>query len=323
MAIRNRRGDYNDYRPSKMLSGELAVTLQNDPKAIDGKALHASFGNGVDKTLMTFEDAEAMIEDASEQAATEAVEAATHQAEIYAENSSTSATQSQSYAVGGTGSRAGENTDNSKYYKEEAASSASNAASSASNASSSASAAASSASQAGSSADRASSSASEAALSASQAASSASQAGSSADRADSEAEKSEAWAVGTKDGVPVGSSEDQYNNNSKHWAEQARSTAQTVQADKIFTNFAHYEATTTASQSYKIGDYLTHNGYLYRVTSPIASGGVITIGTNVIQTSVGYELNNLLDTITIDGVRYAATHYVQNGIPYTRLVEVS
>ena len=266
MAIQNRRGDYNDYRPSKMLPGELGVTLLNDPKAVDGKALHASFGQGVDKTLMTFEDAEAMIEDASEQAATEAVEAATHQAEIYAENSSASATQSQSYAVGGTGSREGENTDNSKYYKEEAASSASNAASSASNASSSASAAASSASQAGS----------------------------SADRADSEAEKSEALAVGTKDGVHVGSFEDQYNNNSKYWAEQAQSTAQTVQADKIFTDFAHYEATTTASQAYKIGDYLTHNGYLYRVTSPIASGGTITIGTNVIQTSMGYELSNLL-----------------------------
>lgn len=40
-------------------------------------------------------------------------------------------------------------------------------------------------------------------------------------------------------------------------------------------------------------------------------------------TTYDFTVTNGEDTITIDGVRYAATHYVQNGIPYTRLVEVS
>ena len=84
MAIRHRRGDYNDYRPNKMLSGELAVMLQHDPRAVDGKALHAAFAPGDEKTLMTFEDAEIMIEDATEIATQEAIEYASAEAEAWA-----------------------------------------------------------------------------------------------------------------------------------------------------------------------------------------------------------------------------------------------
>ena len=138
MAIQNRRGDYNDYKPARMLAGELAVTLQNDPKAVDGKALHVAFAPGSEKTLMTFEDAEGMIEDATEQATAEAISGATSRAETAATTATNQATASKSYAVGGTSSRSGEDTDNSKYYKEQAASSASSASSSSSSASSSA-----------------------------------------------------------------------------------------------------------------------------------------------------------------------------------------
>ena len=84
MAIQHRRGDYSDYRPNKMLSGELATTLQHDPKALDGKALHVAFAAGVEKTLMTFEDAEAMIEDATAIALDNAIERATGEAEAWA-----------------------------------------------------------------------------------------------------------------------------------------------------------------------------------------------------------------------------------------------
>ena len=41
-------------------------------------------------------------------------------ASLSASNAETSATQAQSYAVGGTGTRDNENTDNAKYYKEQA-----------------------------------------------------------------------------------------------------------------------------------------------------------------------------------------------------------
>ena len=61
--------------------------------------------------------------DISETVLPEIFALATYQMNISIEN----ATKSQSYAVGGTGSRSGENTDNSKYYKEHAAGSAASA----------------------------------------------------------------------------------------------------------------------------------------------------------------------------------------------------
>jgi hypothetical protein len=62
--------------------------------------------------------------------------------------------------------------------------------------------------------------------------------------------------------------------------------------ERILGNFATYQATLTASKAYKVGEFLTYNGYLYRVTTAIASGGTITIGTNVVQTTVGDEVAN-------------------------------
>jgi hypothetical protein len=63
-------------------------------------------------------------------------------------NASASASKSQSYAVGGTGTRTGEDSDNAKYYAEQASNSASSAESSASSATSSATSAATSAASA-------------------------------------------------------------------------------------------------------------------------------------------------------------------------------
>ena len=115
------------------------------------------------------------------------------------------ATLSKSYAVGGTGSRSGENTDNAKYYKEQAASSASAASSSASSASSSASSATDSASTARTKATEASTSA----LSAY----------GSAHEAITQAGNAEAWAVGQRNGTDVPSTDPTYQNNAKYYAE--------------------------------------------------------------------------------------------------------
>ena len=68
--------------------------------------------------------------------------------------------------------------------------------------------------------------------------------------------------------------------------------AANMDAGSLLGNFATVEDTNTASQSYKAGDYLVLNNLLYRVTSPIASGGNIVIGTNVVQTTVGEEVAN-------------------------------
>ena len=237
MAITHRKGNYNDYDPSRMRPAEFGVTLANDPKAVDGKAVHIAFAAGEDKTLMTFEDAEKMIEVAAE----EATEAATSQAQQYATNSANSAKESRSYAKGGTSSRSGEDTDNAMYYKNQAASSASSASSSASQAANSmniadqaanaafeqaqtatakANEAAASAQAAATSATNASSSATAASTSAGQAASSATAASDSAEDAQEMSYTAEAWAVGTKNGIDVGSGDPQYHNNAKYYAEQ-------------------------------------------------------------------------------------------------------
>lgn len=163
MAIQHRRGDYLDYKPSKMLSGEIATTLQNDPRAVDGKAIHAAFAPGDEKTLMTFEDAELQIEQATEVA----IEAATSRAETAATNAATSET-------------------NANTYKNQAANSATSASGSASTATTKA-----------------------------------SEASNSATTAANHRRNAEAWARGTKDGTPVTSSDEQYENNAKYYAEQA------------------------------------------------------------------------------------------------------
>lgn len=56
---------------------------------------------------------------------------------------------------------------------------------------------------------------------------------------------------------------------------------------------ATIEASTTASKAYAVGDYLIINDKVYKVTVAIASGGTITVGTNVTETKVGAELTEL------------------------------
>ena len=84
-------------------------------------------------------------------------------------------------------------------------------------------------------------------------------------------------------------------------AEQARDDAQAAAetaahdamidcAVEAFKSIATYEATSTASQPYVIGDYIGYDGKLYRVTTAISSGGTITPGTNCYQTNLGNEI---------------------------------
>jgi len=92
------------------------------------------------------------------QAVTDA-SASASSASTSATNASNSATEAESYAKGGTGSRQGEDTDNAKYYKEQADASATNASTSATNASTSATTATNKATEASTSATNASNSA--------------------------------------------------------------------------------------------------------------------------------------------------------------------
>ncbi len=182
-----------------------------------------------------------------------------------ASSASASSLKAEGYAVGtqnGTPAESGEPYyhDNSKFYKEQAATSATNAATSESNASGSASAASGSASSASASSleaegyakgtqggtpvtsgspyfeanakfykEQAATSATNAATSESNASGSASAASGSANTASQKALDSEAWAEGTRGGVPVGPGDPTYEKNAKYWAEQA--SAGQIQAD--------------------------------------------------------------------------------------------
>ena len=145
-------------------------------------------------------------------------------------------------------------------------------------------------------------------------------------------QQSEAWAVGTIDGAPVESTDPQYHNNSKYYAEQAAGSAADASdyataasgsasdasdyataasgsasdahddavaaaavkdaVEAILGVYATVEESTTASRPYKVGEHLILNNVLYRVTVAIAQSGTITPNTNCKQTTVGDEIAN-------------------------------
>lgn len=53
---------------------------------------------------------------------------------------------------------------------------------------------------------------------------------------------------------------------------------------------ATVEATATASKNYSVGDLLVYDGKLYEVTSAIATGATIIVGSNVTQTTVETQI---------------------------------
>ena len=60
----------------------------------------------------------------------------------------------------------------------------------------------------------------------------------------------------------------------------------------ILGDFAPIESN-PVSKAYTVGQYLIFNGNLYKVTTDIAQGGTLVIGTNVQATTVNNELTNL------------------------------
>lgn len=311
MAIQMRRGPLAQYDDSKMLPGEWGISIDDDTN--DQKAFVA-FAPGIDKEVLFVEDAEERIE----AIAAEAVADATEQAKAWArgngfhvndyasgDGSTTAFTlteppatvlgvyvngaETSAYTVSGAvitfteAPASGEDNirvyytvntqyDNAKYYKEQAASSASSA----------------------------STSASTATTKASQASTSASTASTAATTATTQATKAQSYAVG---GTSSRTGED--TDNAKYYKEQAEAAAAMLDAEKILGDFAHYESTTTASKPYKTGEFLTYNGYLYRVITAIASGGTITPGTNCVQTTIGDEIAN--DVLRFENVAVSAT----------------
>ena len=76
------------------------------------------------------------------------------------------------------------------------------------------------------------------------------------------------------------------------YPENLRAKIEGLPTDFI-TLIADTEKTTTASKNYAVGDYLIYNNQLYKVTSAIASGATITVGTNVTATTIMAEIKAL------------------------------
>ena len=90
----------------------------------------------------------------------------------------------------------------------------------------------------------------------------------SATAADGSAENSEAWAVGTRDGVPVPSTDPAYNNNSKYWATQGGANSLAGLSD-------------TDINSPTDGQGLVYNYSTSKwINGNVSSGSTITVFTN-------------------------------------------
>lgn len=95
MAIQNRRGDYNNFDPTKQVAGEFAVVLTNDPNTDDGKSVYIAYGAGNVKRLATYQEIAGLAEQAQE-SATNAAESEDN-ANISATNASVSETNALEY----------------------------------------------------------------------------------------------------------------------------------------------------------------------------------------------------------------------------------
>lgn len=63
---------------------------------------------------------------------------------------------------------------------------------------------------------------------------------------------------------------------------------------RLPSTIAPVERSVTSSANYAVGDYLILNNTLYKVTSAIAAGGKITVGTNVTATTIMAEIKALI-----------------------------
>lgn len=125
MAIRMRRGNLADFDPTKQLSGEFGVSIDN---SAGNQKVFMAFGNGNVKELMTVEDAEAqigeLVDDAVDAAIGDIVDTVTEAAET-----ATTAAQTATTQAGTATTKAGEAASSASSASADATSAAGSAAS--------------------------------------------------------------------------------------------------------------------------------------------------------------------------------------------------
>ena len=70
---------------------------------------------------------------------------------------------------------------------------------------------------------------------------------------------------------------------------------------------ASIESGETASKAYSVGDFLVKNGVLYKVTNAISKDDALTVGTNIVQTTVGSELSGKSNSFAIKEVLHVVS----------------
>lgn len=220
-------------------------------------------------------------------------------------NAAASATKSQSYAVGGTNSRTGEDTDNAKYYSQQSAQSQSAAATSADTANTKAEEAEASAATAKTNADNAAGSANIANEKANSAANSATIAVSNsnaaqqyASNAAASADRAQNYAVADTD-------------SAKYYYEQARRISESFSGalrpmgTVTFANLPALSATTSGSMYNISGQFTTTNDFKE------GAGNVIPAGANVYKTEDGKW--DVLAGTPVTGVKGSAESAYRRG----------
>lgn len=120
----------------------------------------------------------------------------------------------------------------------------------------------------------------------------------------------EAWAVGERNGVPVGPTDPQYHNNAKYWAEHAEYGALDDLTDVEITTPTNGQVVTyngisqkwenkdipsdtvtqaiiapvegaTSLHAYAVGEQLIYNNTLYKVIAPISVNDALVVNTNI------------------------------------------
>lgn len=220
-------------------------------------------------------------------------------------NAAASATKAQSYAVGGTNSRTGEDTDNAKYYSQQSARSQSAAATSADTASTKAKEAAASAATAKTSADNAAGSANLANEKANSAANSATTAVSNSNAAQQYASNAAASAD-TAQNYAVADTD-----SAKYYYEQARRISESFSGalrpmgTVTFANLPALSATTSGSMYNISGQFTTTNDFKE------GAGNVIPAGANVYKTEDGKW--DVLAGTPVTGVKGSAESAYRRG----------
>lgn len=83
------------------------------------------------------------------------------------------------------------------------------------------------------------------------------------------AQDAEAYAAGTRDGVPVSPGDEAYHNNAKYYADNFNKILAPVETDP-----------SASSKAYAVGQHFILDGELYKAKTPIAPGDALVLDTN-------------------------------------------